>query len=47
MSISILVAMGLAVPLMVLPLALVWFLNTGGLVAIFKEGRGRKKGWAI
>ena len=39
---QIIVALALAVPIILLPVAFVWFLNMGGVLAALKEARARR-----
>jgi hypothetical protein len=39
MTAGLIVALVIAVPLILLPVAFVWYLNIGGLVAWVREGR--------
>ncbi len=39
---QIIVALVLAIPILLIPVAFVWYLNTGGIIAVIKEARGRQ-----
>ena len=39
---QILVALVIAIPIILLPVALVWYLNIGGIYAAIKEARERR-----
>jgi len=39
---QIIVALALAVPIILLPVAFVWFLNMGGILAALRETRARR-----
>ena len=42
MSWQVVVALVIAVPVVLLPVAFVWFLNTGGVLAALKNRRAQK-----
>jgi hypothetical protein len=39
---QIVIALGIAVPVILFPAAFVWYLNMGGILAALKEARARK-----
>ena len=39
---QVIVALVIAIPVVLFPVALVWFINIGGTVAAIKEARARK-----
>ncbi|MBA7621688.1 hypothetical protein ES703_29054 [subsurface metagenome] len=39
---QIIVALVLAIPILLIPVAFVWYLNTGGIYVAIKEARGRQ-----
>ena len=39
---QIIVAMAVAIPLILFPAALVWFLNVSGVLTVWKESRARE-----
>ena len=39
---QIIVALGIAIPIILFPVAFVWFLNIGGIYASVKEARARR-----
>ena len=39
---QIIVAMAVAIPLILFPAALVWFLNISGILTVWKESRARE-----
>ena len=41
--VGIVVALVVAVPLVLLPVAFIWFINTSGLWTVWKESRARQK----
>ncbi len=42
MTVGIILALVFAIPLMLIPVALVWYINIGGIYAAIKEARARK-----
>jgi len=42
MSWQVIVALVIAIPVVLLPVAFVWFLNTGGVFAALRERRAQK-----
>jgi len=42
MSVELIVALAIAVPIVILPAAFVWYLNIGGLRAVSKERQARR-----
>jgi hypothetical protein len=43
MSVELIVALAMAVPIVILPAAFVWYLNIGGLRAVSQEKRARRR----
>lgn len=41
--VGIVVALVIAVPVILLPLGFIWFINTSGLWTVWKESRARQK----
>ena len=42
MTVGTIIALVVAIPLMLVPVALVWYINIGGIYAATKEARARK-----
>jgi len=42
MNALMIVALVLAIPIVVIPVAFIWYLNVGGMVAAAKEARAKK-----
>ena len=42
MTVGVILALVFAIPLMLIPVALVWYINIGGIYAAIKEARERK-----
>ena len=40
---QVVVALVIAVPIILIPVALVWYLNMGGIYRVFQEARQRRK----
>ena len=40
---AIIVALAIAIPVILFPVAFVWFLNVSGLLTVLREGRAREK----
>ena len=43
MSISIIIAIIIAIPVILLPVAFIWFVNVSGLWTVWKESRARER----
>jgi len=39
---QVIVALVVAIPVILIPVMLVWYLNMGGILAVFKEARARR-----
>ena len=42
MNIATIVALVVAIPIVLLPVALVWYINIGGMVAAVRDAKARK-----
>ena len=42
MTVGMIVALAVAIPVMLVPVALVWYINIGGVMLAFKEARERR-----
>ena len=42
MNITAIVALAVAIPVVLFPVALVWYINIGGMVAALREAKARK-----
>ena len=47
MTLHIIVALAIAIPVILFPAAFVWFLNISGILTVWKEARARYKRRAI
>lgn len=43
MTVALIVALALAIPVILFPAAFVWFINISGLLTVWKESRAREK----
>jgi hypothetical protein len=43
MQIEVIIAIAVAIPVILFPVAFVWFLNISGILTVWKESRAREK----
>jgi len=43
MQLELIIALAIAIPILLFPAALVWFINISGIFTVWKESRAREK----